>query len=170
MSIKLFSILLLLILSAKSFSQDMNPFIASPDLKYYHFLPGKWYLQNEDKSLDTLNSFIIKQGVHEANFIEEWNFNKMGKSMAIRTWDKTNNKWGFVWISENGLYQVWDSKKVEDKWYIYKWFTINGETYLSRQGFFMQPDGTVLRISEKSLDEQHWELRFKQILVKAPKK
>ena len=63
-----------------------------------------------------------------------------------------------------------DVYKRQDKWYIYKWFTINGETYLSRQGFFMQPDGTVLRISEKSLDEQHWELRFKQILVKAPKK
>ena len=85
MSIKLFSILLLLTLSAYSFSQDTNPFVAGEDSKYYHFLPGKWYLQNEDKSLDTLNSFTIKQGVHEASFIEEWNINKMGKSIAIHT-------------------------------------------------------------------------------------
>lgn len=157
----------ILFFSYNSFSQDTNPFEPTDDSKYYNYWIGKWYVQNDDQGIDSLSYFTIKQGVHEASFVEEWNFNKVGKSMAMRTWDKSNNKWGFVWVSENGLYQVWDSKKVDDKWYIYKWFTLNGETYLSRQGFFLQPDGTVLRISEKSLDEIKWELRFKQILVKA---
>ena len=76
------------------------------------------------------------------------------KSVAIRAWDKTAKKWGFVWISDNGLYQVWETKKVGNDWYFYKKFTVGGDTYLSRQGFLPQPDGTVLRISEKTYDEK----------------
>jgi hypothetical protein len=57
-------------------------------------------------------------------------------------------------------------KKIEGQWYIYKQFTINGDTCLSRQDFIPQPDGTVLRVSEKTYDEKKWELRFKQRLKK----
>ncbi|MBA4849221.1 hypothetical protein [Emticicia sp. BO119] len=146
--------------------QDTKTFVPEGDARYFDFWPGKWYVQNEDKTIDSLSFFNVKKGVHEASFVEEWYFKNIGKSIAIRTWDKTNNKWGFVWASENGLYQVWNSKKIGDNWFIYNQFTVNGETYLSRQGFIPQKDGTVLRISEKSIDEIHWETRFKQILIR----
>jgi hypothetical protein len=147
------------------FGQDMNAFVLTDDANYFNFWEGTWYVTKEDNSVDTAAYFKIKRSVNPASFIEEWKFSGM-KSAAIRAWDKTNSKWGFVWISENGLYQVWDSKKIDGNWFIYKTFTVNGDTYLSRQGFIPQPDGTVLRISEKSYDEKKWELRFKQILRK----
>ncbi len=146
----------------------MNPLVMPEDAHYFDFWEGTWHTLNDDGSLDSTSYFKVKRSVHAAAFEEEWQLggDKTAplKSIAMRAWDKTNNKWGFVWVSANGLYQVWDSKKVDGHWYIYKPFTVNGDTYLSRQGFLPQPDGTVLRVSEKSYDEKNWELRFKQHL------
>jgi hypothetical protein len=149
------------------YAQDTQPFVPEGDGKYYDFWAGTWYVLKDDNTPDTAAYFKVKKSVHPTAFTEEWQFGNGAKSIAIRSWDKTNNKWGFVWVSDNGLYQVWESKKVGGDWYIYKQFTINGDTYLSRQGFIPQADGTVLRISEKTYDEKTWEVRFKQRLKRA---
>jgi len=154
----------ILVICQVSSAQDTKPFIPEGDAKYFDFWPGIWLEIKEDGSLDSTSYFKVTRSVNPSCFVEEWHFSNGGKSIATRAWDKTNNKWGFVWVSENGLYQVWDTKKVEGNWYIYKQFTINEDTYLSRQGFIPQSDGTVLRISEKSYDKKKWELRFKQKL------
>lgn len=154
--------LLFVILSVKCFAQDTKPLVLTDDAHYFDFWEGTWYVVKDDNTLDTTNYFSVKRSVNPAAFEEKWGT----FSIAVRAWDKTNNKWGFVWVSSNGLYQVWDSRKVGDHWYIYKHFDLNGDKYLSRQGFLLQPDGTVLRISEKSYDEKTWELRFKQTLRK----
>lgn len=161
----------LLIFSAAFFSvsvyaQDMKPFVPEGDAKYFDFWEGTWYTLKDNNTIDSNAYFKVQRSVHPSAFIEEWSFGNGQKSVALRAWDKTNDKWGFVWVSGNGLYQVWDSKKVNDNWYIYNQFNINGDKYISRQAFLPQPDGTVLRISEKSYDEKTWELRFKQRLVK----
>ena len=152
-------------------AQDTNPLVLTEDAHYFDFWKGTWYLLKDDGTIDSTTYFKVKESVHPAALEEEWFFtpekNQPMKSIAIRAWDKTNNKWGFVWVSPNGLYQVWDTRKVDGHWYIYKNFTVNGDSYLSRQGFLLQPDGTVIRISEKSYDEKKWEVRFKQRLVKA---
>jgi hypothetical protein len=164
---KLFRVFLFIALAATQLNaQDTKPLVLTDDAKYFDFWEGTWHLVKDDSSLDTTVYFKIKRSVNEASFIEEWKFSDGLKSVAIRAWDKTNNKWGFVWISSNGLYQVWDTKKVDEHWYIYKNFTVNGDSYLSRQGFLPQADGTVIRISEKSYDEKKWEVRFKQRLKK----
>jgi hypothetical protein len=149
-----------------SFAQDVKPFVPEGDAKYFDFWEGTWYEIKDDGNLDSNSYFKVKRAVNPASFTEEWHFSNGMKSIAIRAWDKTGNKWGFVWVSDNGLYQVWDTKMIDNNWYIYKQFTINNDTYLSRQGFIPQPDGTVLRISEKTYDEKKWELRFKQRLKK----
>jgi hypothetical protein len=149
-----------------SSGQDTNPFIPEGDAKYFEFWSGTWLEIKEDGSLDSLSRFKITRSVNASSFIEEWQFSNGAKSVAVRAWDKINKKWGFVWISENGLYQVWDTRKIDGNWYIFKHFTIGADSYLSRQGFIPQSDGTVLRISEKSYDEKTWELRFKQQLRK----
>lgn len=159
-------ILLSLFVSSIVSAQDTKPFTPEGEATYFNFWKGTWVVVKEDNTLDTTSWFKIKEAVHPSSFIEEWHFSNGMNSMAIRSWDKTNNKWGFVWVSDNGLYQVWDSKKADNAWYFYRQFTINGDTYLSRQGFIPQPDGTVLRISEKTYDEKTWELRFKQRLKK----
>jgi hypothetical protein len=156
----------LLFICIGSSAQDAKPFTPEGDAKYFDFWEGTWYLLKDDNSIDTTTRFIIKRSVHPSSFIEEWQFSNGMRSIALRAWDKTENKWGFVWISDNALYQVWDTKKSDGQWYIYRRFTVAGDSYLSRQGFIPQPDGTVLRISEKSYDEKKWELRFKQRLKK----
>jgi hypothetical protein len=149
-----------------SFAQDQKPLVLTEDAQYFDFWEGTWYLIKEDNSLDSLTYFKVKKSVHPAAYIEEWQFGNQNKSIAIRAWDKTNQKWGFVWVSDNGLYQVWDTRKVDGNWFIYKEFDINGDKYLSRQGFIPNSDGTVTRISEKTYDSKKWELRFKQKLKK----
>ncbi len=136
------------------------------DAKYFDFWEGKWMEIRVDNSLDTNSYFVIKQSVNAASFLEEWHSANGISAIAIRAWDKTLSKWGFVLVSNNGLYQVWDTKKVEGNWYFYKEFNVNGDKYLSRQGFLPQSDGTVLRISEKSYDQKIWQPRFKQLLRK----
>ena len=147
-------------------AQDTEPFVANAETDYFNFWEGNWYGMKADSTIDSTVFFKVRRSVHPASFIEEWQLGNGTKAIALRAWDKTAKKWGFVWISENGLYQVWDSKKVDGHWYIYKQFTIKGDTYLSRQGFIPQTDGTVLRISEKTYDEKKWELRFQQRLKK----
>lgn len=144
----------------------MNPLVLTEDAKYFEFWKGTWCVLKEDNTIDTTSYFKVKPSVNPAAFEEEWKFGSGMKSFAIRAWDKTNNKWGFVWVSGNGLFQVWDTRKVDGHWYIYKQFTVNGDTYMSRQSFILQPDGTVLRTSEKSYDEKKWEVRFSQRLRK----
>ena len=161
-TMKVFNLLPLLFFAFCSHAQDMKPFIPEGDAKYFDFWEGTWCLLKDDNTIDTSICFKVRRSVNPSSFIEEW----QPGALALRAWDKTNNKWGFVWISSNGLYQVWDTKKVDNNWYIYKEFNINGEKYLSRQGFILQPDGTVLRISEKTHDEKTWELRFSQRLKK----
>ena len=164
---KLFLLLSLVFGSLLAHSQDADPFTPSGEAKYFDFWEGTWYLIRDDGSLDSNFYFKVTRSVNPSAFLEEWKFGKEGQpSLAVRAWDKTNQKWGFIWVSPNGLYQVWDTKKVWNDWYIYKNFTIKGDSYLSRQGFIPQPDGTVIRISEKTYDEKKWELRFKQRLKK----
>jgi hypothetical protein len=165
MKVVVFSFLLS---SVKILAQDTRPLVQTDDTKYFDFWEGTWCVVKDDNTLDTASYFIVKRGVNPAAFEEKWQFSvpEKIKSTAVRVWDKTNNKWGFVWVSSNGLFQVWDSKKIDGHWYIYRQFIINGDTYLSRQGFLPQADGTVLRISEKTYDEKKWELRFKQRLKK----
>lgn len=152
---------LFVLLRLNSLAQDQNAFVPNEDAKYFNFWEGTWYLVKENNTIDTTVYFKVRKSVHPASFEEEWN-----GSFALRAWDKTNNKWGFTWISANGLFQNWDSKKVDNDWYIYKEFTVNGDTYLSRQSFILQPNGDVIRKSEKSYDEKTWETRFTQRLRK----
>ena len=75
----------------------------------------------------------------------------------------------YTWVSDNGLYQVWEGRKDHHDWWIYRHFDVVGDRYLSRQGFLPRADGSVTRISQKSYDEgQTWELRFQQRLVRQP--
>lgn len=163
---KNYLLLILLMLSFSALCQDQYALVLTDDAKYFNFWEGTWYLVKDDQSVDTTFYFKVKQSVHPAAFVEEWKFGAGSVSVALRAWDKTNAKWGFVWVSGNGLYQVWDTRKVDGHWYIYKEFNVNGDKYLSRQSFKLQPDGTVLRLSEKSYDDKTWEVRFKQSLRK----
>ncbi len=162
----LFALLLFTLLGSSVLGQDMDPFKPSGEAKYYDFWEGNWIALKEDGSIDSnATSFKISKSVHNAAWSEAW-YSLSGKNAlkasALRAWDKTNEKWMYVWISENGLFQVWDGKKVDNHWYFYKEFDIKGDKYLSRQGWIPVDQNKVMRISQKSYDQgKTWELRFK---------
>lgn len=152
-------------------AQDIKPLMQSEDTHYYDFWVGTWYVEAEGKVDTSGTRFMVSQSVHPAAFTEEWRMGFESDSTftatAIRAWDKTTNRWMYTWVLSNGLYQVWEGKKEKGHWYMYHRFTIDGDTYLSRQGWIPESPGRVLHISEKSYDEGvTWQLRFKQTLVR----
>lgn len=151
--------------------QDIKPLIQSEDTHYYDFWVGTWYVEEEGRVDTAGTKFIVRQSVHPVAFAEEWRMvigsDSPMNATAIRAWDKTNKRWMFTWVLSNGLYQVWEGRKDKGHWYMYHRFTIEGDTYLSRQGWIPESRERVLRISEKSYDEgMTWQVRFKQTLVR----
>ena len=74
----------------------------------------------------------------------------------------------FVWVSDNGLFQVWEGKKFGDDWYIVREFEIDGDRFLSRQAWIPDEEDELVRVMERSFDNGHtWETRsrtrFKRI-------
>ena len=145
-------------------AQDTKPFTPTGDAKYYDFWVGDWHKILKDKK-DTKVEFNVKKSIHPAAFYEEWDMQIDSvtriKAVALRAWDKTNSKWAYTWVSDNGLYQVWDTQKVGNDWYIVKQFTINGDTFLSRQAWIPMADGKVKRVGERSHDNGiTWQPRY----------
>jgi hypothetical protein len=166
-------IIMLLVASFKAVAQDVKPFIPPPDAKYYDFWPGTWYRIVNDKVDTNSTRFIVTQNIHSAAWYEEWRMSIDSvttlKATALRAWDKTNNRWMYTWVSDNGLYQVWEGRKVDSNWYIYKEFNINGDKYLSRQAWIPEGPNKLMRTSEKSYDNgATWQLRFKEYYMKLP--
>jgi hypothetical protein len=152
-------------------AQDTKPFVAEGDAKYYDFWEGTWYKIVNDKPDTAATRFKVSHNVHAAAWYEEWRMvidsATTMKATALRAWDKTNNRWMYTWVSDNGLYQVWEGRKTGNDWYIYKTFDINGDKYLSRQGWIPVDKNKLMRISEKSYDEgKTWQLRFKEFYSK----
>jgi hypothetical protein len=67
----------------------------------------------------------------------------------------------FTWISDNGLFQVWEGQKVGDDWYIVKEFNIDGEIILSRQAWIPEGDHRLRRVLQRSTDGgETWVTRY----------
>ena len=169
--LKYIFLFILLWLSHPGKSQDTKSLNPENDAQYFDFWKGTWYIEKGGKPDTASNYMQITQGVNPDVWKEEWRLltpdGKTLYSSAIRAWDKTNNKWMFVWISDNGLFQIWEGRKYGDDWYICRDFDVNGDKYLSRQGFIPVSKNRVMRISEKSHDNgKTWELRFKEYYVK----
>jgi hypothetical protein len=160
-----------LVVAPAAAAQDIDPLVESADTAYYDFWVGTWF-EEKDGVVDTAGTrFSVVPSIHSAAFEERWRLvlddGTQLHSTALRAWDKTAGRWMYTWVSDNGLYQVWEGRKDHHGWWIYRRFDVNGDRYLSRQGFLPQPDGSVLRISQKSYDEgSTWELRFQQRLVR----
>jgi hypothetical protein len=155
----------LLAISAPSASAQTDaPPPDSPEMRYYDFWPGTWArIVNGLIDRDDV-AFHVKRGVHTAAFEEEWRqVDEKGVvrlSRAIRAWDQVTNRWMFVWVSGNALFQVWEGRKYGDRWYIVREFDVGGRRFLSRQAWWPEGPGRVARVLERSFDEgKTWEVR-----------
>lgn len=135
------------------------------DSTYYDFWVGNWHQAVDGKGADKPR-FRVKKGLYDGHLEEEWQMEGY-KAKAWRGWDSAADRWVFTWVSGLGHYQIWKEKKVGGHWYMFKTFIIDGEEILSRQAFIPQPNGTVIRTSEHSLDGgESWTLRFKEVYTK----
>lgn len=134
---------------------------------YYDFWPGAWH-EVVDGEVAPEPRFEVRGNLHPSSFEETWHMDGY-RAKAWRVWDRTAERWMFVWISEEGHFQIWEEKKLGEHWYMFKQFVIDGETVLSRQAFIPREDGSVVRTSEHSRDGgESWRLRFREVLVKVP--
>lgn len=137
------------------------------DVEYYKNWIGQWY-QEVDGKVNELPSFVVTQGLYIGSFEETWIGAGGTFSKAWRAWDSRTKKWDFAWMSVDGLFQIWDGKKVNGIWYMYQTFILdNGEEVVSRQAFIPKDGSTLIRTSEHSRDNgKTWTLRFKEKYVK----
>ncbi len=134
---------------------------------YYKDWIGEWYLKNKGEP-DKLPSFVVTQGLYRGSFEEIWMGSGGSFSKAWRAWDKRTQKWDFAWMSVDGLFQIWNGKKVNGIWYMYNTFILdNGKKVLSRQAFTPMSPTRMVRTSEHSSDNgKTWNLRFREIYIK----
>ena len=151
------------IVAARGDGQDTLPLIQSADTHYYDFWVGRWEVVKDNVADPHGTTFVVTRGVHPAALEETWSGALAAR--AFRSWDKTAGRWMHVWVSANGLFQVWEGRKVGSDWYMFKEFDIAGDRYLSRQAILRRDDHHATRISERSDDGgRTWQLRFREDL------
>jgi hypothetical protein len=152
-------------------AQDVirRPFPA--DARWYDFWEGTWYRVVNGRPDSTSTRFVVRRGVHDASWEEDWRMVLDSATVvhahAIRSWDATRDRWGYLWVSSDGHFQEWEGRKVGEDWYIYRRFAFPADRYLSRQAWLPLGPGRVRRISQKSYDNgASWELRFEEEYVR----
>jgi len=153
------------LLSSAAYAQTDTAMAESEDTHYYDFWPGMWVEVVDGRADTSAATFTVRRSIHPAAFEEEWRLVYDGKphfSTALRAWDQVAGRWMFTWVSDNGLFQMWEGEKVGDDWYIVKEFESNGETFLSRQAWIPESDNRLTRILERSTDGgTTWTTRYR---------
>ncbi|HEX9892748.1 MAG TPA: hypothetical protein VGA78_02445 [Gemmatimonadales bacterium] len=151
-------------------AQDVPQSPFPSDARYFDFWEGTWYRAVNGQPDTGGTRFIVRRGVHPASWEEEWRLRLDSTTViahALRSWDATKGRWGYVWVSSQGHFQVWEGRRVDGDWYIYRPFEFPADRYLSRQAWLPVGPGRVRRISQKSYDGgQTWELRFAEEYVR----
>jgi hypothetical protein len=172
------SILVLVLLAASPLcaevaAQDTRPLVDEPELHYFDFWAGTWHRVVAGRVDTAATRFVVTPGVHPGAWEETWRQRLDSATVlharAFRVWDKTTRLWMYVWVSDNGLFQVWEGRKVGADWYFYREFDIQGDRYLSRQAWLPAGPGQLVRISERSSDTGGtWQLRFREEYQRVP--
>lgn len=151
-------------------AQDLPQRPFPPDSRYFDFWQGTWYPVRDGLPDTTGTRFVVRPGPHAAAWIEDWRMKLDSTTVtahAIRAWDATKQRWGYIWVSSQGHFQVWEGRKVGADWYIYRPFSFPTDQYLSRQAWLTLGPGRLQRISQKSYDGgETWQLRFVEEYIK----
>ncbi len=156
-------ILILCLFSVVGFSQ-------SSDRNYYNFWPGTWASEINGVIDTSKTKFVVTKDIHPFSYSETWTMpfdSAVLHAKGLRVWDDSLSVWSYIWWSDRGHYQIWESRKIDGNWYIYRRFNIKGDKYLSRQAWIPLSNNRLTRVSEKSYDEgKTWQLRFRETYVK----
>ena len=148
-------------------AQTTRPFTETADPRYYDFWPGVWFPVVDGRVDTTGSGFIVRRSVNPAAFEEVW-FPHIdsthSRSVALRAWDQITNRWMFVWVSGNALFQVWNGEKIGNDWYIVREFDFEGQRFLSRQAWIPDGPDRLVRTIERSTDGgRTWQTRYRSI-------
>jgi hypothetical protein len=155
--------------SPEAVAQDLSKVPDTPAQTYYDWWLGHWRREVDGKVDTSATEFLVTRSPSGA-IVEHWRMAFDSTSLratGLRSFDKAWNRWMYVWTSSAGHFQVWEERRVGEKWYIYREFDIGGDRYLSRQAWL--PDGAdrLTRISEKSYDGGvTWQPRFREVYVR----
>jgi hypothetical protein len=156
-----------LAIAAPVVAQTSAPPTPSPEMRFYDFWPGRWAKIVDGRPDPKASTFTVERGVHPASWEETWRLvdaaGVVSNSRAIRAWDQVGKRWMFVWVSDNALFQVWEGRKVGERWYIEREFEVDGKRFRSRQAWWPEGEDRVARVSERSFDGgATWQLRFRE--------
>ncbi|HUP42741.1 MAG TPA: hypothetical protein VM599_05975 [Thermoanaerobaculia bacterium] len=144
-------------------AQTDAPMAESEDTRYFDFWPGTWVEVVDGKPDPSATKFTVRRSVHPAAFEEDWQLHYGGGTHAavgLRAWDQVAKRWMFTWVSDNGLFQVWEGVEVGDDWYIVREFEVEGEAFLSRQAWIPEGEDRLVRVMERSFDDgRTWQTR-----------
>jgi hypothetical protein len=148
-------------------AQDVQPLDDHPSSHYFDFWEGTWHQVVDGHADSNRTTFQVHRGVHRAAFIENWHLvidsETSSQASALRAWDKTAQRWMYTWVSDNGLFQVWEGRQLGSDWCFYREFDVQGDRYLSRQAWIPAGPDRLIRISERSNDGgRTWLVRFRE--------
>lgn len=172
-SVWLATLFLATLLGSVVAAQDTHPLVDERELHYFDFWSGTWNRVIDGRVDTSATRFVVTRGLHAGAWEERWrqrlDSTTVLHARAFRTWDKTTRRWTYVWVSDNGLFQVWEGRKVGIHWYFYREFDVQGDRYLSRQAWLPAEPGRLVRISERSSDGGgSWQLRFREDYRRMP--
>lgn len=157
-------------------AQTTAPFEDTPEAHYFDFWPGTWVEVVDGVPDTSATRFEVRRSVHPAAYDERWRLVVDGTALhatALRAWDRVAGRWMFTWVSDNGLYQVWEGRRFGDDWYIVREFEIDDERFLSRQAWIPRGDDELVRVMDRSFDDgRTWDPRsrtvFRRVAEHAP--
>ena len=148
-------------------AQTTRALTESADTHYFDFFVGRWYAVVDGRVDTTGTSFTVRRSVNPAAYEEDWVQridSVVLRSTALRAWDQVAGRWMFSWVSDNGLYQVWQGEKVGQDWYIVREFDFEGQKFLSRQAWIPEGPGRLARVLERSTDGgKTWQTRSRGV-------
>jgi hypothetical protein len=141
----------------------------SSEVHYYDRWPGVWYRVDPER-VDSLPTFEVHRGPGNS-FLETWHLVIDGQrtdSFGLRSWDPETDTWRLIWVSDTGLFQIWDGIKLEHGWYIIRKFGDGPDSFLSRQAWIPQGSDHLLRTIERSTDGgRTWTVRYRNLYQRA---
>lgn len=138
------------------------------DVRYYDAWPGAWH-RIDGERVEPVPTFVVRRGPGHS-FLEDWYLEIDGKrapSFGLRSWDPESRTWRLVWVSDPGLFQIWDGIRHPDGWYIVRRFGEGPGAFLSRQAWIPQGPDRMLRTIERSTDDgKTWTVRYRDVFTR----
>ncbi|KAA3637960.1 MAG: hypothetical protein DWQ02_05850 [Bacteroidetes bacterium] len=156
------TVIFLLFIINLSFAQQSTDF-------FDFWAQGTWQSELTIYNGDTIvekDIFVVEKLENMNAFLEDWTIfigeGEFVSAKVMRAFDNETKRWKLFYVDDLNA-QTWDSEEIDGQLYFSKTFTYKGKQFYSRQYWSPMENGKVLRIIERSDDNEHWKPRYRQI-------